>query len=221
MHGTHSEDPIGVRDLFDEWARQGRGDRLAQSHWPAASQALDRLHLSASSWFIDIGCGTGYAVCWAARAAPDGRAVGIDASEAMIARARISCVGLPNADFHVAHFPTQHTLPPGRFDAAFSMETFYYFDDLDAALAETRRLLAPGGHFACVVDYYGENRASHGWAEDVGLPMRLLDSDRWREAFVRAGFTSVTQDRLRLPPGPGTAAWQVTEGSLLTLGTRS
>jgi SAM-dependent methyltransferase len=216
--GADRNHDVRVRDLFDDWARQGRGDRMAESHWPFARQALDRLPLTPTGWFLDIGCGTGYAVCWAARSAPDGRAVGIDAADAMVARARECCVGLPNADFHVARFPTHHTLPIGRFDAIFSMETFYYFADLDAALRETLRLLVPRGRFACVVDYYGENPASHGWPEDVGLPMHLLDCAGWRGAFVEAGFVDVTQERLRIPPAETSEPWKTTAGSLLTLG---
>ena len=209
---------LRVRDLFDDWARHGRGDLMAESHWPFARQALQRLPLTPTSWFLDIGCGTGYAVCWAARSAPDGRAVGIDVAQAMVARARACCVGLPNADFHVARFPTDHTLPLARFDVVFSMEAFYYFADLDAALRETLRLLVPGGWFACVVDYYGENPASHGWPEDVGVPMHLLDCAGWRAAFAAAGFVDVTQERLRLPPAETSEPWKAIEGSLLTLG---
>jgi SAM-dependent methyltransferase len=210
-----------VRDLFDDWARHGRGDRMAESHWPFARQALERLPLTPASWFLDIGCGTGYAVCWAARLVHDGRAVGIDVSDAMVTRARASCVGLPNADFHVGQFPAHHTLPAGRFDVIFSMETFYYFADLDAALRAAFGLLAPGGRFACVVDYYGENAASHGWPDDVGVPMHLLDAAGWRAAFVRAGFADVTQDRLRIPAAETSEPWKTTEGSLLTLGRRA
>jgi len=221
MHGVDANDATRIRVLFDEWARQGRGDTMAESHWPFACQALERLQLTSRSWFLDIGCGTGYAVCWAARAAADGRAVGIDAAESMIARARACCVGLPNADFHVVDFPTHHTLPLGRFDRVFSMEVFYYFPDLDAALAETHRLLAPGGRFACAVDYYGENRASHSWPTDLGVPMHLLDGTEWRAAFARAGFGDVTQDRLRVPPAETHEPWKTTEGSLLTMGVRT
>jgi len=221
MHGVHANDATRIRDLFNEWARRGRGDAMAESHWPFAIQALERLQIEPASWFLDIGCGTGYAVCWAARAAPDGRAVGIDAAESMISRARAGCVGLPNADFHVTDFPKHHTLPHGRFDHVFSMETFYYFADLDAALAETHRLLAPGGRFACVVDYYAENRASRTWPDDLGVPMHLLDGAAWRAAFMRAGFTDVTQDRLRVPPSETHEPWKTTEGSLLTMGVRA
>jgi SAM-dependent methyltransferase len=218
--GPHDPRVAQVSDFFDEWARRGQADDMAATHWPFARQALARLDLGPASWFLDIGCGTGYAVRWAAGAAPKGRAVGLDAAPAMIARARELCAGLENTEFHVAQFPTQHALAAGRFDAAFSMEVFYYLPDLQAALAETLRLLAPGGRFACVVDYYAENTASHSWPHDLGVSMRLLEAAGWRDAFVRAGFAHVEQDRLRVPATEATALWKATEGSLCTLGRR-
>lgn len=220
MPDSHEHHVTRVRDVFDEWARRGRGDQMAESHRPFAIQALERLALGPGDWFLDIGCGTGYAVCWAARAAPRGRAVGIDVAEEMIARARVLCAGLPNADFHVARFPECHTIPLGRFDAVFSMEAFYYFPDMGAALAETLRLLTPGGRFACAVDFYAENVASHHWPDDVGVPMHLLDATGWHAAFETAGFVDVHQDRLRHRVGNPGESWEVSEGSLLTTGTR-
>lgn len=221
MRHTDPNHETRVRHVFDDWAHRGRGEGMADAHWPFAAQALEHLGLRTDSWFLDIGCGIGYAVCWAARAAARGRAVGIDTSEGMIALARERCVGLPNADFHVARFPGHHTLPAGRFDAAFSMEVFYYLADIEAALAETLRLLAPGGRFACVVDFYRENTDSHHWPADLGVAMHLLSAAEWAAAFRRAGFTEVTQARLRVAAEQATEPWKATEGSLLTLGHRA
>ena len=76
-----------------------------------------------------------------------------------------------------------------------------------AALSEAARLLVPGGRFACVVNYYAENEASHGWPEDVGIEMTLLDAGGWRDAFERAGLEVVEQGRLVVPADLATAAW--------------
>jgi len=209
-----------VRDVFDDWALRGRATAMAESHAPVARRAVDGLTLARTSWFLDIGCGNGYAVRWAAEAAPEGRAVGLDVAPEMIALARRLSAHHANAEFTVARFP-EHDLPHGRFAAIFSMEVFYYLPDLDAALGETVRLLRPGGRFACAVDYYGENPASHGWPADLGVEMTLLDAAGWREAFRRAGFASVTQDRVRIPAGDPRDGWKESEGSLLTIGVRS
>lgn len=96
----------------------------------------------------------------------------------------------------------------------------YYLPDLGAGLREVRRLLRPGGTFACQVNYYGENAASHDWPEELGVEMTLLDAAGWRGAFEQAGLEGVGQRRVRLAPQEATAPWKAEEGSLLTLGRR-
>ncbi len=101
------------------------------------------------------------------------------------------------------------------------MEVFYYLDDLAAGLAAVTSLLRPGGRFACVVDFYGENEASHSWPEEMNLPLQLLSEADWRAAMEGAGLRVVDQARLRAPLAAGeTPTWKHREGSLLTLSTR-
>ena len=208
-----------VRELFDDWARSGRADGMERGHGPTARLAFDRLRLTETSRYLDIGCGNGYTVRWAARAVPKGRTVGLDVSEEMIALARRMSDGFPNAHFVAGSFP-EANLGDDGFDAIFSMEVFYYLSDLDAAMQKIHDILRPGGSFACVVDYYGENPASHSWPEDLGLPMTLLDAAGWADAFRRVGIAVVEQKRLRLPSDQASAEWKVTQGSLFTLGRR-
>lgn len=221
MTDTPPEDRLDrVRDVFEDWAARGRAGGMAERHEPFVRPVFERLPLPPDGAYLDVGCGNGYTVRWAATASPDGRAVGLDVSPRMIALARELSSDLPNASFHVAAFPGEHPLEPGSFDAIYSMEVFYYLPDLHAGLAEVRRLLRPGGVFACQVDFYRENAASHGWPEDVGVEMTLLDEAGWREAFEKAGLEVVDQLRVRLPADEAPAAWQAEEGSLATLGRR-
>lgn len=209
-----------IREVFDDWAAKGWADEMEDSHGPFVRQTFERLPLRQDSWFLDIGCGNGYTVRWAARAASKGHAVGIDLSPAMIERARALSEGIPNVEFHLAAFPHDHPLPHDRFDVIFSMEVFYYLPDLHAALDEVRHLLAPHGTFACQVDAYAENAVSHHWPEEVGLEMTLLDEAGWRAAFERAGLEATDQFRVRVPPERAESSWQTTEGSLVTRGRR-
>ena len=208
-----------VRDVFDDWAVRGRAEGMAESHTPFVRPAFELLELTSDARYLDIGCGNGYTVRWAAQAAPRGRAVGIDLSEEMVILARRLSAGLDNVEFHRCAFP-EHSLPHAGFDVVLSMEVFYYLPDMGAALEETLCLLAPGGRFACMVDFYGENEASHPWPEDVGVAMTLLDSAGWRGALVDAGFEVVDQRRMRVPADEASEPWKATEGSLLTLGRR-
>jgi ubiquinone/menaquinone biosynthesis C-methylase UbiE len=193
---------------------------MEQGHGTVARMAFEKLRLARDGWYLDVGCGNGYTVRWAASAAPEGRAIGIDISAEMVELARRRSAGMSNVEFRQAAFP-EDSLPRDRFDAVFSMEVLYYLPDLHAALDEILRLLAPGGRFACVVDFYEENEASHSWPEDVGVEMTLLSEAGWADAFRRAGFAEIEQERLRLPPELASFPWKVTVGSLLTLGTKA
>ncbi|WP_199351036.1 class I SAM-dependent methyltransferase [Haliangium ochraceum] len=209
-----------VRDVFDEWAESGRADGMERGHGPTAKQAFDALGVSPNYRFLDIGCGNGYVVRWAAQTAPSVDAVGIDVSAHMVALARQLTTGQPNARYRRGSFP-QIDLSRAQFDAIFSMEVFYYLSDLDAGLQAVRDLLAPGGSFACVVDFYRENADSHSWPEDLGVDMHLLSAAEWCQAFERAGLEVADQRRLYAPKLPGMpASWKHTTGSLFTLGRR-
>ena len=221
MADSAENERIGrVREVFEDWAARGRGDGMEESHVPFVRPVFERLPLPPDGTYLDVGCGTGYTVRWAAAAAPEGRAVGLDVSPRMIARARELAAGLENVSFHVAAFPGDHPLPPASCDVIFSMEVFYYLPNLSAGLAEVRRLLRPGGVFACQVDFYEENRASHGWPDDMGVEMTLLDEAGWRAAFESSGLAVDEQFRVRLSPEEASAPWQASEGSLVTLGRR-
>ena len=206
-----------VAAVFDAWADAGRAEGMERGHGPTARPAFDRLQVGLGTRYLDVGCGNGYTVRWALGLGA--QAVGIDASPRMIERARQQTEG--EATFAVARFPNHglDALTEGSLDAVFSMEVFYYLPDIDAAVAEVARLLAPGGHFACIVDFYAENEASHGWPEDLGVSMHLLSEAQWAESFRRAGLHVAEQTRLR-EAGPDDPAWKREQGSLLTLGRK-
>jgi SAM-dependent methyltransferase len=219
-----------VRAVFDAWADAGRAEGMERGHAPTARPAFERLVEGTpdSLRYLDLGCGNGYSVRWAAERSPAGEAWGIDLSPAMIERARAQSSAHPNARFEVAAFPDHGLaeLRPASFDAIFTMEVLYYLPDLDAALAELARLLRPGGRVASIIDFYAENRASHEWPEQLGVAMTLLDAAGWAAAFQRAGLEVIASERLRHRPDPEAAAagrpqtWQVEQGSLLTLAVR-
>ena len=214
-----------VTAVFDEWALAGRAEGMERGHGPYARRGFEFLDLQRRPMrYLDVGCGNGYTVRWAAQLLGDGEglALGLDGSAQMVARARALSEGLP-ASFVHAPFPDHgmsDLLQAGSFDGIFSMEVFYYLPELHAGLAEVARLLRPGGRFVCVVDFYGENEASHGWPDDLGVAMTLLSSAQWQEAFETAGLSVVHQEQLRAPAGSDGGSWKETVGSLMTVGER-
>jgi len=222
---TPSDTIQRVTAVFDDWALAGRAEGMERGHGPYARRAFDLLPVDAPPFrYLDVGCGNGYTVRWAAErlAGRGGLAVGLDGSKEMVARAQTLSAG-SDAQFIHAAFPEHgrgDLLEPGSFDAIFSMEVFYYLPDLGAGLAEVARLLRPGGRFACVVDFYGENTASHGWPDDLGVPMTLLDRAGWRAALEAVGLAVVHQDQLKAAPGSDGGSWKETMGSLMTVAER-
>lgn len=201
-----------VGDVFSEWARSGRGERMESSHRVTAGRVLDAIDARAGERFLDLGTGNG----WAARelAARGMRAVGVDLSLDMLRRARErGGVDVVRASFEALPFRD------GAFASLFGMESIYYAGDVDAALRECARVLRDGGTADLVLDYYAENDASHSWPDLTGVTMRLMPEAEWRARLRDAGFADVASARVRAPPGVGDA-WLATEGSLHVCGTR-
>jgi ubiquinone/menaquinone biosynthesis C-methylase UbiE len=122
---------------------------LTQSHDVTARRTalLQALNLRAGEQALELGCGGGF---WAAEAArfvgPAGRLVAIDVSEDQIAAARSRCAEFDWVECRVAN-ATDLPFEDGSFDAVFGNQIIEYIADLDAALAEVRRVLHPGGRF--------------------------------------------------------------------------
>src|SRR5437879_12504504 len=114
---------------------------------------LDGADLRPGLRVLDLACGAGTpALAEARRVGPRGNVVGTDTSEAMLSLAREYAQeeGLANAEFRVAD---AGALPfeDGSFDRVTSGFGATYFPGLFRALAETFRVLRPGGRLAWLV----------------------------------------------------------------------
>lgn len=190
--------PKTVQECFDHWAQTGRADTMAAGHWPAARQILERLDLRPSQWFLDVGCGNGYTVAWAAeRVAPQGQAWGIELSENMLNVAR-QTVTAPNAHFQQANV-LELSFKPETFDAVIAIESLYYWPDIPTALKNIHRVLKPGGWWVAMVDFYQENPYCTDWSTLLNLPMTYWGEEAYKTAFTQARFQNVQTERLLNP----------------------
>jgi SAM-dependent methyltransferase len=99
--------------------------------------------IEGSERVLDVGCGTGYG---SAMVAPSvGEVVGIDVSEAAVARAKAQH-RLRNLEF-MAMPATELSFPDDRFDAAYSVQVIEHVEDVELHLCEVARVLRPGGRF--------------------------------------------------------------------------
>ena len=100
---------------------------------------------------LDLGTGTGQILKLVAPLAT--RAVGVDASHAMlsVARANMQAAGLMNVDLRQGDIYAL-SLPRDSFDLVVIHQVLHYLDDPQRAVAEASRLVAPSGRLL-VVDF--------------------------------------------------------------------
>jgi ArsR family transcriptional regulator len=128
----------------------------------------------------DLGCGAGH---FTARLAPHvGRVVGVDGSTEMLAAARARTAGSPNVELHVGDLE-QLPIADASVDAALLSLALHYVADPARVIAESQRILRPGGRVV-IVDMMPHDR------DDLQLRMGHL----WR------GF-----DRLQVTEWSGAA----------------
>jgi SAM-dependent methyltransferase len=159
---------------------------------------------------LDIGCGTGTDACaLAAMVGPNGRVVGIDLSEALVALAaqRAKGLALPvafrQADIHAMPFPD------GSFARTRIDRVLHFLPDPRRALAEAARVTAPNGRMLVTEPDWGTLAIEGG---DPVVTARILS--------VRHGAAADACIGRRLPAlleaaGLAVEAW---EKSALSLG---
>lgn len=175
---------------------------------PLGDEAMAALAPKAGEAIIDIGCGCGTTSRQLARAVgPTGQVLSLDISEPMLAVAaeQARAEGLTQiictpADAQI------HPFEVARYDGLFSRFGVMFFIDPEAAFANLRRALKPGGRLAFVC-----------WKDDtwINMPMRTVaasipeapapvapipgapgplaftDPDHVRRILDRAGFSDI------------------------------
>jgi len=184
-----------VVETFDRWADEGRDAGMEDGHGDVVRQVIEKIGIGAGERVLDLGCGNGWATRLIARSNAGVQAIGVDASPKMIARADELHSFTIRARYDWGSFENLE-FKDENFDRIFSMEALYYAHDLEKALAESFRVLKPGGKADILVDYYEESTASHPWAEIMDLALHRLDESGWRAAFEAAGFTGVSTRRV-------------------------
>ncbi len=115
--------------------------------WPALRALLPPM---AGLRVVDLGCGFGWFCRWA-RAAGAAQVLGLDLSQAMLARARAD-----TADDAIVYRQAdleRLDLPPAAFDLAYSALALHYVADLAGLLATVHRALVPGGRLVVSIEH--------------------------------------------------------------------
>jgi ubiquinone/menaquinone biosynthesis C-methylase UbiE len=120
-------------------------------------ELLDAAAVRAGQRVLEIGCGTGNLLTALARRTPGIDAVGIDPDRAALRRARRKAARGALAIRYEYAFAADLPLPDGGVDVVLSSLMLHHLDEpgRGRALAEVRRVLAPGGRLH-VLDFTGD-----------------------------------------------------------------
>ncbi len=227
---AHNLSEEQLRQEFNRWAEEGRGEGMEAEHLPITLPVLERMRITPHDNILDVGCGAGWLSRLLAARAPAGRVVGMDVSDEMVRHARRNCVQLDHCMFIQG---TAEDIPweANFFQRVVSVESAYYWPDPARGLREIFRVSAPGGSAWILINYYRDNPHCHQWGPMLP-PTHLLSAEEWAERFRNAGFTEVQHARIVDPsptPDVYTGRWfrdaaQLrafkSEGALLIHGTK-
>jgi SAM-dependent methyltransferase len=210
---AHRESSLqGWEEAAAGWVRSGelvRAFGAPVSHW-----MLDAVAPQPGQRVLELAAGLGETGLLAAElVAPVGGVVISDQADAMLAgaRERAAELGLANVEFQAIN-AEWIDLPVASVDAVLCRWGYMLMADPAAALAETRRVLRPGGRVALAV---WDSIERNPWAalpalelRERGLvpapqpgtpsPFALGDAERVRELLDQAGFADVRVEALDL-----------------------
>ncbi len=131
---------------WDKWASSMDSDGWRHDFLrEAQSKVISLLNIQEGVHFLDIGCGTGWAVGEAAKLVDDkGLFYGVDLSSGMIEKAKSRFDGKDNFRFIQANVETI-PLDGDFFDVIICTNSFHHYLHPDKALDEMHRLLKSGG----------------------------------------------------------------------------
>ncbi|MBU2847663.1 class I SAM-dependent methyltransferase [Acidithiobacillus ferriphilus] len=128
-----------------------------QALWPDPEEVIRALGVRPGMTVLDLCCGDGYFTAALARQVEDGRILGFDLDEQMLAAAASVCAGLENCTFLQGDAMDLHWLLPESVDYCLMANTFHGVPEQTALAREIARVLKPSGLFA-VVNWHARPR---------------------------------------------------------------
>ena len=184
-----------IRREFNRLAEQGRGRGMEKNHWEITRQMIELMNVDAHDNVADLGCGVGWATRVLAQRASRGLVLGIDLSDRMIAEAATGYRNPRNAFFVVAD-AARIPCSGSFFNALLSVESIYYYPDLEGVFSEVFRILRPGAKACFLINYYKENVYGHQWAKYIDIPVHLLGAADYVALLSNAGFRNPGHRRI-------------------------
>lgn len=175
-------------ETFDAWA--------TKTDEKSGTRFLDALGAAAAGALLDVACGPGVV---SAALAPHARSVtALDATAAMLDKARARCAGLANVTFAAGD---AHHLPfaDAQFDGVVSRLAVHHFADAARAIGEMVRVLKPGGALVIADVVVSEDRADADLQNAIEMlrdpsHVAMLAATRLAGLVQEAGLRPVATD---------------------------
>ena len=171
----------------------GEIDNLQEAGWLWTKEILKRSEISADSRILEVGCGNGAVAIWLAQetGCP---VIGIDISGIRIENAKEMASAYPDLDVRfVCGTITDLPFDDGEFTHVWAQGVLYHIPDLDTALAEVSRVLAPRG--ILLMDDFVAPEVPVG----AGVRKQFYDRLKFEAKYTHREYLNVMQ-KLQLMP---------------------
>ena len=187
-------------EKWNKWADSYDNKSWSTSRLRDAQHKLvSLLHIKENVSFLDVGCGTGFAVGEAAKSANfKGQFYGIDMSPKMIEKAKTNFSG---KDFHFLEANSESIpLNDNFFDIIICTNSFHHYLHPDKAVKEMHRLLKKGGRVSIL-----DITVPDGWLGRVLSKLhkmlepeqvKLYSMKEFQQLFENAGLRYVTSQKI-------------------------
>ncbi|MFE3455984.1 class I SAM-dependent methyltransferase [Nocardiopsis aegyptia] len=150
---------------------------------PLPERLAQKLALRGDEDLLDLGCGNGFIIEHLNPHMPSGSFVGLDIAPGILQSARerldgtnIRCEWVEGSADDLSQFDDS------SFDRAIALYMMHYVDDIDRAVAETARVLRPGGLFILGTDHPHSLREMHAVHFDALDAMQDVPSELYKSS---------------------------------------
>ena len=178
-------------DTFNKWALLDKDKGMERGHANSVSKMFEIFEsensiINIPFKFLDLGCGNGWVIRKILENQNCTYALGVDGAPEMIKKARnLDTIG------EYLNINIEDWTFNKDYDIIFSMETFYYFKDLESVLKKVYNNLNDNGLFIIGIDHYLENKPSLNWDKEFNLSLNTLSINEWISKFKISGFKNI------------------------------